>query len=78
MIYGLNFNGTQIPADMRRHFKDTIRNLHGITFALVGVCESASERDAMLIAANNGKRKLYTISRTSPDSRQTLFAVYAR
>jgi hypothetical protein len=38
-----------------------IRRLHSIPARLVGVGQSAEERDAMLVTANNGHRRLHVV-----------------
>jgi len=64
MVFGLNFNGTQIPANAKRHFAERRKfNGHNSWFLLAGVCETKAEQNAMVVTANNGKRKMVTVSR---------------
>jgi hypothetical protein len=76
MIHGLNFNGTQIPPEHWRLFRESI--LHPETrvqMRLAGTCDSALERDQMLVQANNGHRKLFLVSRVNPTG-VLIFAIY--
>jgi hypothetical protein len=65
-IYGLNFNGTQIPKHMtsrsgrRGTFPLTVRKEGFVgRFTLAGITDSEYDRDAMLIQADNGRRNLH-------------------
>lgn len=87
-IFGLNFNGTQIPEGYQRRFARRVKALscgHAVAsgaklgewgrceicnekvkvewFVLQGVCSSPEEKNAMLIQANNGHRKLHVETR---------------
>jgi hypothetical protein len=76
MIHGLNFNGTQIPPEHWRLFRESI--LHPETrvqMRLAGTCDSVLERDQMLVQANNGHRKLFLVSRVNPTG-VLIFAIY--
>ena len=93
MIYGINFNGTEIPPAIQRMFArerkifscgcgetlnppatygqgnscatcgKVIGTVRGMRALLKGVAQSPEERDAMLIQANNGHRKLFVVER---------------
>ena len=58
MIYGLNFNNTQIPAGVKRKFAQNVKK-DGKFYDLKGVGQSTAERDAMLIQVNNGNRLVH-------------------
>lgn len=73
MIYGLNFNGTDIPWRVRMIFprylrldstgKDvqTIAKAHlPYDMTIRGVCETPAERDQMIMQADNGHRLIWT------------------
>lgn len=68
-IYGLNFNGLEIPPGVKRKFgnKICIRRAQGKIPSryvfLKGVAQSPEERDAMLIVANNGHRVVHVEER---------------
>jgi hypothetical protein len=67
VIYGLNFNGTQIPKGPAfRKFPERIK-LEGMgrgQYArLHGIGQSEAERNAMVILANNTSRKIHVESR---------------
>lgn len=66
MIYGINFNGTQIPDAIRRKFVKQLKlpeMPRGYRASLVGVGQSEKERDDMLIQATNGHRKLHVVEK---------------
>ncbi len=63
MIHGLNFGRGDIPHEVRRLFRERIRNLVGQTMVLVGACQDEQEKAYMLSVANNGTRKLYTVQK---------------
>ena len=74
MIYGLNFNRTQIPETIKRRFARTTRialpesyrtrrnQTHSRAY-LAGVATDSASRDAMLIQAQNGHRLLHVVER---------------
>jgi hypothetical protein len=64
MIYGLNFNGTQIPEGVARKFRKLL-NLDGRKADLQGVAQSPEERDVMLVTAQNGHRKLHVVQKAT-------------
>ncbi len=73
MIYGLNFNGTQIPEGVKRRFAERVKlpgMKRGEYAYLKGVGQSSVERDAMLAVADNQKRKVII------EERQTLNGVW--
>lgn len=72
MIYGLNFNNTQIPVIRPRRDLFASRLGKGFrpvgdnttaTWILSGVCNTKDELDQMLIQANNGYRRFHVVSR---------------
>lgn len=65
MIYGLNFNGTQIPEGVRRKFAKTIRCPDGRKADLQGVGQSGEERDVMVSAAQRPGRDLHIVQRAT-------------
>lgn len=76
MIYGLNFNGTHIPAEVARHFPARINvtdsgNIRVRTinqscdYVLVGVCQTDEEHQRMIVQATNGRRNLFTLRRSN-------------
>lgn len=98
MIYGLNFNNTEIPPGVKRKFRTRTRALcrckglqstclecgrgefgvspKGYVNAhLVGVGQSAAERDQMLIQADNGTRILHVEERRTVGG--TWYGIYA-
>ena len=65
-IYGVNFNGTQIPPGVKRHFSRELKlpgMKRGERALLQGVAQSPSERDLMLVQASNGHRRLHVVDR---------------
>lgn len=66
MIFGLNFNGTQIPDGVKRKFAARVRIQPAVYAQLVGIGQSPEERDAMITQATNGKRRLHVETRTTP------------
>lgn len=68
MIYGLNFNGSEIPPGIRKKFaryKKLSGLPRGVYAVLQGVGQSPSERNAMLLAATNGSRRLHVEERVT-------------
>lgn len=63
MIYGLNFNGTEIPKTMKRRFAETVKPFGMVKFRLQGVATTEHDRDQMLIQASNGTRQLHVEER---------------
>lgn len=93
MIYGINFNGSEIPPGVKRMFAQRVRVMCSscgglgfyraqtadgeedteiceycrkkgkLTYELKGVAQSLAERDAMLVQANNGTRRLHVVAR---------------
>ena len=72
-IYGLNFTETPIPAGVKRHFPARLK-LPGMArgeYALLqGIGQSERDRDAMLVQATNGSRRLHV------EARQTAAGVW--
>lgn len=71
MIYGLNFNGTQIPQPARRKFKERIKIEwlpRGHYYRLVGVCDSLESVRGAFIQADNGHRLIHVEVRRAPIS----------
>lgn len=64
MIYGYNFNGSPIPPEIKRRFAERLRLKPKVWGVLAGVGETPQERDAMLLVANNGHRKLHVVERS--------------
>jgi hypothetical protein len=64
MIYGLNFNGKEIPEIARKLFKPQrlVRSpaMHVSKFRLMGVCNTIQEATLMKIQASNGHRRVLT------------------
>lgn len=78
MIYGLNFNGTQIPIEYSKKFVKELKlagQPRGVYAHLVGVTDTMAERDTMLIAASNGHRKLHVVERSITGG--YLYGIYA-
>lgn len=81
MIYGLNFNNTPIPPELRRYFAKRISLDRAgaknpkIHCTLQGIAETEDERDAMLIQADNGHRKLHVETRRRAGGK-FLFGIY--
>lgn len=80
MVYGLNFNGKQIPEKVRKIFAKRVdsNELPGITkykLPLQGVCNDSGEVDQMKMQADNGHRTLRVIG---PRKRfgNTWFGIY--
>jgi hypothetical protein len=74
MIHGLNFGQGQIPDEYLKVFKK--RKMFGNqAFTLVGVCQSQSEKDYMILVASNGRRLLQTVEGSLKGN--TVFGVYA-
>lgn len=72
-IYGVNFNGTQIPDGVRRKFRRELKlpgMRRGEYALLVGVAQSDDERDEMLVQGTNGTRRLHV------EPRQTVAGVW--
>jgi hypothetical protein len=66
MIFGLNFNGTQIPPAIKARFAAYIRlpNMpRGQRARLVGACATEDEKAIMLSQADNGHRRLHVEER---------------
>lgn len=63
VIYGMNFNKQGIPPGIARKFAKRVRVPDGPMARLVGVGQNKAERDAMLIMAQNGHRKLHVRER---------------
>lgn len=59
MIYGLNFNGSHIPEQIKRRFAAKVR-VDGHRYDLQGVAENENDLNWMLGQASNGRRKLHT------------------
>lgn len=64
MIYGINFNGTEIPKGIKRMFAAS-KKFDGVAFKLdlKGIAQSIDERDSMLIQADNGHRTIRVVAR---------------
>ena len=66
MIYGINFNGNQIPPGYARKFRKEVKIdwlPRGHRYRLVGVADTIESRNAMLIQADNGHRLLHIETR---------------
>ena len=75
MIYGLNFNGTQLP-DEARAFPKKIRREHlNCELKIVGMTNKKDLVRCMIITATNGKRILST--REKRVGKVTWWAIYA-
>lgn len=76
-MYGLNFNGTQIPTNIRRKFA-VRRKFEGMgkgTFAtLQGVATSIEDSEAMVSQASNERRHVIAVPRTIAGG--TWFGIY--
>jgi len=73
MIYGVNFNGSEIPEGIKRRFRERVKlpgMKRGEYAYLKGVGQSVAERDAMLVTMDNGRRKAVI------EERQTLVGVW--
>lgn len=76
MIYGLNFNGTQIPAEVAKRFhKEHGSRREGTWVRLQGVCNTKEEHDMMLIQADNGHRTLDSVG-PRKIGEETWYAIY--
>jgi len=82
MIYGINFNGSLIPDGVRKKFAAytdakgrSVGADRSCAWRLIGVATSAQEKDAMLIQATNGHRKLRVVERKTAGA--SFFGVYA-
>jgi len=77
MIYGLNFNSTQIPPGYAKKFRKRIKR-DGMSryewSRLEGVAESEQEAKMMIIQASNGRRRLWIEVRQT--ARGPLYGVY--
>jgi hypothetical protein len=65
-IYGSNFGALPIPDGVARHFRKELKlpgMARGERARLQGVAQSEAERDAMLVQATNGSRKLHVVTR---------------
>jgi hypothetical protein len=77
-IYGINFNGTEIPPGVARKFPKRLKLTgmqRGEYAHLEGVAQSPTERDQMLVQADNGRRKLHVEPRLTPAG--TWYGIYA-
>ena len=74
-IYGLNFNGSQIPANIKKRFAEVVKPFGMVKFRLVGVATSEVDRDACLAVATNGTRDLHVEIRDSKVGK--LYGIYA-
>jgi hypothetical protein len=73
MIYGLNFNGSEIPAPLRKQFAARLRRVNGklqragdqhtALYVLQGVCTTEAEYHRMILQANNGHRAFHRVER---------------
>lgn len=73
MIFGLNFNRTELPPGYAKRFRKRLV-LNGVRYQLQGIAESPLERDDMLVQATNGTRKLHVEVRRTAGP--TLFGIY--
>ena len=68
-IFGMNFNGKNIPPAVRRLFPQRLDEDGEATralkasFSLQAVCRSKLELEVLMAAADNGKRKFYVRTR---------------
>jgi hypothetical protein len=60
MIYGINFNNTQIPDHIRGLFSADRRFSRG-WFTLQGVCNTVDEAELMEMQADNGHRTIQVV-----------------
>jgi len=78
VIWGINFNGQAIPPGFEKKFKKRIKIAwlpRGHHYHLVGVADSITSRNDMLIQADNGHRLLHVEIRKTGGP--TLYGVYA-
>jgi hypothetical protein len=85
MIYGLNFNGTQLPPESKKFAaRLKINKANGNVYAvgsdkacdyiLSGMCNNLLEVNRMFNQANNGHRRIRTIERLI--NKVSWYAVY--
>jgi hypothetical protein len=75
MIYGLNFNRTHIPAEMKKKFAREVTVAPRVRAVLAGVEESKEECDIMLRVATNGHRRLH-VEEWKVAGGKKLFGIY--
>ncbi len=78
MIYGLNFNKTQIPEHVAKKFAHRLDKSHrrvkddrSCEWRLQGVCDKFKEMDYMVAQADNGRRKFHWATRRIGTVRST-------
>ena len=76
MIYGVNFNNTHVPVHVWVRFAKERRSASGRKVRLQGVCNTAEERDAMLIIANNSHRDLCTARKPRRIAGEDWYPIY--
>lgn len=74
MIYGLNFNGTQIPPGYKRRFAQTLKRSGVLEADLKGVATSLEEAEQMKLQADNGHRMVFIERRKTAGA--DVFGVY--
>ena len=78
MIYGINFNGTELPAGYARKFAKTYKfpgAPRGHRARLVGIADTVQSKDTMIVQASNGHRRLFV--HTKPTAGPTLYGIYS-